>query len=160
MQGKWHTITTMSLITKFFGAQRQYAVVGASNSQHKYGYIITKWYVDRGLNVVPVNPSAVLVLDRPTEKSITSVLHELPDTTNDGLSISFVTPPSVSILVIEEMSRISNVKTLVRGLWFQPGSYDSDVILAVQECGLSELMVPLGECILIKGDTGLADSKL
>lgn len=139
---------------------RQYAVVGASSAQHKFGYIVANWYVERGLDVALVNPSGARILDRASHRTITSVLKEVSSVSNNGVSVSFVTRPSASAEIIREISQYPEYKTLIKGLWFQPGSYDANVMLAVRDCGLSELLVPLGECILVRGDQGLGTVKL
>lgn len=146
------------MISKFFGTNRQYAVVGASANPQKFGYIVTKWYAARGLNAVPVNPSGVPILNLVTHKSITSALQE--SLSAGGMSLSFITPPAVTASVVKEIALFSGYEKRIQGLWFQPGSYDMNVIRTVQECGLNELIVPLGECILVRGDEGLESVKL
>jgi len=46
----------MQELIKEFIAQKRFAVIGASNNTHKYGYKIFKYLKSRGYEVYPVNP--------------------------------------------------------------------------------------------------------
>lgn len=147
-------------MVKFFAVNRQYAVVGASNNTEKFGFITTKWYIDRNLLVIPINPKPIPILGRVTESSVTSVMTQLATLNADGLSISFLTPPAVSLQTIHELARFPKTAELLKGLWFQPGSYDDTVTQAVEKYNMSHLMISLGECILVDGDGELYRSVL
>lgn len=47
-------------VNNFFLAQR-FAVAGASNDAHKYGYKVLKWYTVHDLPVTPINPVRLLL---------------------------------------------------------------------------------------------------
>lgn len=152
----------MMKVTNFFGANRQYVVVGASNNAHKFGYIVTKWYVDRGLAVTPVNPIASTILDCEVLSSISRVMSDLETvgSEKDGLSISFLTPPAISENIIREIAKLPNYKDVIKGLWFQPGSYEEQVLAAAEESGLGDKVIADGKCILVIGDQAMHDIKL
>ncbi|GEQ71845.1 hypothetical protein JCM33374_g5531 [Metschnikowia sp. JCM 33374] len=162
----------MSMKTKikaFFGASREYAVIGASKNPAKFGFKILSWYVSHGLPVVPINPREPEILGQkvvPTVKEVLSAISLKKDLAHhklssvDGLSISFLTPPDITANTLEEISSVPNYKTLVKGLWFQPGSYNRQVIEKTQELGLADRSIHEDECILIRGDEGLNAANL
>ena len=65
---------------------------------------------------------------------LSSTLLKTPDISNyktsgvDGLSISFLTPPAVTVATLEEIGKIDGFDKVIKGLWFQPGSYDNEVL--------------------------------
>lgn len=158
-----------SKIKSFFASSRQYVVVGASNNTSKFGFKILSWYVSHELPVIPVNPREPEILGQTVVPSVTKILqclstkkdidhHRLSSV--DGLSISFLTPPTVTLKTLEEISEFPNYKGLVKGLWFQPGSYDQLVLDKAQEIGLIEQVVHEDECILVRGEEGLYSANL
>lgn len=158
-----------SKIKSFFGANRQYVVVGASNNPSKFGFKILSWYVSHELPVIPVNPKEPEILGQTVVLSVTKVLEALSKKSDidhhklssaDGLSISFLTPPAITVSTLEELSQFPNYKELVKGLWFQPGSYDQQVLDKAEQIGLVERVVHEDECILVRGDEGLYSANL
>ncbi|GAV29006.1 hypothetical protein PMKS-002485 [Pichia membranifaciens] len=59
---------------KFFAKGRTYAVLGASTSPMKFGNRILKWYIDHGLDVVPINPRAEQVCQLRAFKTLNEYL--------------------------------------------------------------------------------------
>lgn len=158
-----------SRIKTFFGASRQYAVVGASTNPSKFGFKILSWYVSHDLPVIPVNPKEAEILGQTVVSSVTKFLQLLADKQNidhheiskaDGLSISFLTPPHISLSTLEEISLFPNYKELIKGLWLQPGSYDQTVLDKAEEIGLESKTVHEDECILVRGEEGLYSANL
>ncbi|OBA20185.1 NAD(P)-binding protein [Metschnikowia bicuspidata var. bicuspidata NRRL YB-4993] len=154
-------------IKAFFGPSREYAVVGASNNPSKFGYKILSWYVSHGLPVVPVNPREPEILGQTVVPSVPEILRALSEKRNvahhqlaaaDGLSISFLTPPQITVRTLDDISAVPHYKSLVKGLWFQPGSYDQQVLDKTEELGLCA--VHQDECILVRGDEGLYAANL
>lgn len=165
-------VSTMSMKTRikaFFGKSRQYAVVGASQNPSKFGFKILSWYVSRSLPVIPVNPKEPEILGQTVVPSVKEILvalakkqdidhHKLSHA--DGLSISFLTPPSVTTSTLEEISSVPDYLDLVKGLWFQPGSYDQAVLDKADAIGLGDRAVHEDECILVRGDEGMYSANL
>ena len=157
----------MSMTTKigtFFGPSRQYAVAGASNSPHKFGYKIFDWYLARDLKAIPVNPREKEIIGQPVVHNIETILNTLKAkedldiyqlSAKDGLSISFLTPPEITLATLGEIASGEGYQDLVKGLWFQPGSYSERVIQKASDLGLLNKTVYQDECILIRGDEGL-----
>lgn len=153
-------------IKSFFSASRQYAVAGASNNPSKFGFKILLWYVSHDLPVIPINPNAKEILDKEVVPSITNVIkaftsssskvgesHDISD--KDGLSVSFLTPPHITTSTLKEIASVPDYKSVIKGLWFQPGSYDQTVLDTAEEIGLLDLVVYEDECILVRGEEGL-----
>lgn len=158
-----------SKIKSFFDAGRQYAVVGASKNPSKFGFKILSWYVAHDLPVVPINPKEPEILGQSVVPSVTKLLQAISSKKDiahhklshaNGLSISFLTPPTITLATLEEIANFPDYKTLVKGLWFQPGSYDQPVLDKAQEIGLLDRAVHQDECILVRGEEGLYNANL
>lgn len=156
-------------IKNFFGKNRQYVVAGASTNPNKFGYKITNWYIQHALTVIPINPKEPEILGQQVISNIEIVLSSLSNnedlssytlSSKDGLSISFLTPPSVTVSILKSIAAFKNYDSLIKGLWFQPGSYDQEVLDLAQSIGLFEKVVYEDECILRRGDEGLFNANL
>lgn len=139
----------------FFQSGRKYAVVGASASPLKYGYKVLEWYVKQGLPVIGVNPKGGEILGVPIYKSINEYL---VDNKSEQLSLSVITPPEQSLKVFEEIKR-DGYEGNVRSVWFQPGSYNKEVLRYVEEeCDINDI-IEGGDCILVSGRYKLRESE-
>lgn len=156
-------------IKLFFGKSRQYAVCGASTNPAKFGYKISNWYVNHNLPVIPINPNLDVILSKSVAPSVTPILeglksgkdfkeHILSD--KDGLSISFLTPPAITAQTLDEILSFVGYKDLIKGLWFQPGSYDQKVLDIATNLGLFHKVIFEDECILVRGEEGLYRANL
>lgn len=164
------TVTSiMSAIKHFFSANRQYAVAGASNNPSKFGYKILNWYIEHGLKAIPINPREEKILNQPVVANVTAVLEGLKAkkdiagyslSDKDGLSISFLTPPAITIKTLQEIGAVDGYKDLIKGLWLQPGSFDNDVVDMVQALGLEDVLIFQGLCILVQGESGMYSANL
>lgn len=159
----------MTRIKSFFGSKREYAVVGATKNPSKFGFKILTWYVNHSLPVVPINPREEEILGKtvvPSIKELLVALAEKRDISHhqlaavDGLSVSFLTPPQITQQTLAEISLVPDYKELVKGVWFQPGSYDQAVLDKVAEIGLEDRAIHEDECILVRGESGLYNSNL
>ncbi|KAK6459892.1 CoA-binding protein [Scheffersomyces coipomensis] len=158
-----------SKIKSFFGPQRQYAVAGASNNPSKFGFKITNWYVGHDIPVIPINPKEKEILGQPVISNVSNVLESINRGEDldayhlskaDGLSISFLTPPHITVTTLKEIATNPNYQTLIKGLWFQPGSYNAEVLETADNIGLGEKVVHEDECILVRGEEGLYSANL
>lgn len=159
----------LNQIKTFFGPRREYVVVGATKNTSKFGYKILNWYLNHDLPVVPINPREEEILGQGVVSNMKQLLSAISEGNTisghnlskvDGLSISFLTPPQITHQTLDEISTIADYKSLVKGLWFQPGSYDQSVLEKVSEIGLEERAVHEDECILVRGEQGLYSSNL
>lgn len=162
----------MSMKTKikaFFGPGRQYVVTGASNNPNKFGFKILLWYVSHGLPVIPVNPREKEILDQEVVPSVSELVgavsrkesigsHKLGAV--DGLSISFLTPPHITVATLKEIAAVDGFQKAVKGLWFQPGSYDIEALAVADELGFLDRLVHQDECILVRGEEGMYSANL
>ncbi|KAJ3151882.1 hypothetical protein HDU86_006014 [Geranomyces michiganensis] len=127
---------------RFFAAKK-FAVVGASQDPSKFGHRIFKWYLDRNLTAVPVNPSVPNVLNIPTVSNLQSL------TSPADYSVSVITPPNVTRGVIEAAAELG-----IKNVWLQPGAESADVISKAQDLGLN-LIAGGGACVLVSGEEAL-----
>ena len=156
-------------IKLFFGPTRQYLVAGASNNPTKFGYKILNWYLAHDLNAIPINPREEVILDQKVVPLITEVLQALkqhqdlagyPLSASDGVSISFLTPPKITVATLDEIAKVDGYRDLVKGLWFQPGSYNQEVVDKAELLGLYDIVVYEDECILVRGEEGMYSANL
>lgn len=95
---------------------KTWAVIGASNDPQKFGYKITKALKESGKTVYPINPKEDNIMELRAFADI-SKLPEIPEV------VDFVIPPVIGRKVID--SGHIPKETI---LWFQPGSFDVDLL--------------------------------
>ncbi|KAI5960570.1 uncharacterized protein KGF55_004463 [Candida pseudojiufengensis] len=158
-----------SKIKSFFGANRQYAVAGASNNPSKFGYKILNWYIKHNLSAIPINPKEKEILNQPVISNVKTIIQAIENHKDldsyktskvDGLSISFLTPPSVTVATLKEIESVEGYKNIIKGLWFQPGSYDQEVLKLADSLGEFDKVIEEDECILVRGEEGLLSANL
>ncbi|KAJ7474851.1 succinyl CoA synthetase-like protein [Mycena latifolia] len=94
-----------------------FAVVGASDDESKFGTIVFKAMLAKGMDVTPINPFV------PASQGITC-LHSLADIADPArTSISVVTPPSVTLEIVRQAHALG-----VFSVWLQPGAEDDAVL--------------------------------
>ncbi len=114
------------------------AVVGATDSPYKYGAIIYRDLKSRGFEAVAVNPARQTVNGDPAYPDLAS-LPEPPTL------INLVVPPSTTMETIRQAAVLG-----LDNLWFQPGSFDDQVIDQVRRLGLT---YQAGACIMVRART-------
>lgn len=112
-----------------------------------------KWYIDRGLPVIPVNPGAKAIqvgdVEYPTAASL-SQLENPRDT-----SISIITPPAITLKTLEEARELG-----IPSVFLQPGTFD-DTVLGFARENFKAVVAGDGGwggegwCVLVDGDRGL-----
>ena len=112
-----------------------FAVVGASRDRSKYGNKVLRAYLQKGMTVFPVNPTAGEVEGLKAYPNLTS----LPQTV-DGISI--VTPPHVTEEAVEEACRLG-----IKHIWMQPGAESKTAIDRAKACGAE--VIAEGPCVLV-----------
>ncbi|MEM8736215.1 MAG: CoA-binding protein, partial [Planctomycetota bacterium] len=111
-------------IDAFLAAER-FAVAGASNRTHKYGYLVFKALLDSGRDVYPLNPAADEIAGKRVYRSIL----EVPEPV-DALSI--ITPPEVTREVVTQA-----VEAGVQHIWMQPGAEHVEASQLAREAGVN-----------------------
>lgn len=116
-----------------------------------------------------MNPKTPEILGQQVVSSLLTVIkhvnqkadigsHKLGDV--DGLSVSFLTPPHITSATLKQIADIDGYKDVIKGLWFQPGSYDKDVLETAEKIGLGDKVIEEDECILVRGEEGLYSASL
>ena len=118
-------------------AQLRVAVVGASNDPRKFGSIILRAVQGRGSVVVPVTPSSSSV-------DGVDAVARLADAADSVDFASFVVPPARALKALASLP-----ERLRLPVWFQPGSYDDDVLAW---CKSRAFPLLVGPCILVEFD--------
>ncbi|RMD41693.1 hypothetical protein DV735_g3465, partial [Chaetothyriales sp. CBS 134920] len=115
---------TQEAAHRFF-ASPQFAVVGASQAQAKFGYRILAWYHTHSLPVTPINPTRPTIsLPSHTYPTVASV-RELAAPADTALS--FITPPPATLETLKAAKEVG-----VKSVWLQPGSFDDGVLAYAQ----------------------------
>lgn len=120
---------------ELFLAASTYAVVGASDNQHKYGHKCYKCCLQNGLKAYPVNPACATVLGNTAYPDLSS----LPEPVE---SISVITPPVVTEKVVEDA-----IKCGVKNIWMQPGAESLVAVDKAREAGIN--VISGGPCLLV-----------
>ncbi|HXV89032.1 MAG TPA: CoA-binding protein [Nitrososphaeraceae archaeon] len=91
------------------------AVVGMSRDPAKAAHFVPKYMIERGFNVIPVNPSAVEILGRRTYSRVSDIKSQI--------DILDVFRPSEDVYpIVEDSIR----KRGIRVIWLQEGIHNSD----------------------------------
>lgn len=112
-----------------------WAVLGASNDPNKFGNKITKALKENGKTVYPINPKEETIQGMKAYQAI-SDLPQIPEV------IDFVVPKNVGKSIID--SGTIPKETI---LWFQPGSFDEELVDYAQSKGYD---VVSDGCVLVE----------
>ncbi len=114
--------------------RKRWVVVGATPNEEKFGYKIFKTLKEHQYTVWGINPN---YKELEGEK-IYSDLKSLPEKPG---CISVVVPPAVSLKLVEEAAREG-----IDYIWFQPGTYDQEVLEKAKELNLKTVY---NDCVLV-----------
>jgi predicted CoA-binding protein len=124
----------MSSIDRFLQSSA-FAVIGASSNRAKYGNKVLRCYLQHGKKVYPVNPHEQQI------EGLT-VIPDLSDLPDDVMSISIITPPKITELIVDEA-----IKKGIKNIWMQPGAESE---LAIRTCEMNNInVIAKGPCILV-----------
>jgi len=104
--------------------EKIYAVVGASNNPEKYGYKVMKYLLNKGQEVIPVNPKEKEILGQKVYAKISEISKSVD-------MVIFVVPPLVTEKVLTEVASLG-----IKRVWMQPGRESEKAINFCQENGL------------------------
>ena len=116
------------------GPQTRIAVVGASTNPEKYGNIIVNNLKSKGYTVFPVNPKAQEIAGLRVYPSLAEVPRPVD-------LVNVVTPPPVSLKVLEEADRLGFPL-----IWFQEGSFDDKVLELLEKTRIEGIVEA---CIMV-----------
>ncbi len=114
--------------------RKVWAVIGATPDPEKFGYKIYKKLKDHGYTVYGVNPKYESIDGDQLYPS----LKELPEKPE---CINMVVNPKLSKAALEEIGAIG-----IEYVWFQPGTFDEDVIDTAEEKGMK---IVFYDCVLV-----------
>jgi uncharacterized protein len=113
------------------------ALIGASNNKEKFGNKLFLNLLNKGFQVVPINPKESKIEGKKAFSSITLV----PD--KSGLVI-FVVPPQI---VVSELEKVKNLG--IGRVWFQPGSESQE---AIDFCEKNSIEYVSNACIMVESN--------
>ncbi|AHM56256.1 CoA-binding domain protein [Peptoclostridium acidaminophilum DSM 3953] len=103
---------------------KKWAVVGVTQDESRFGYKIYKLMKSKGYSVYGVNPKYSEV----DGDKVYGSLRDLPESVE---CVDVIVNPGVALRLLDEISELG-----IKHVWFQPGSYDDDVIQKAEELGL------------------------
>ncbi|MCW5824897.1 MAG: CoA-binding protein [Cyanobacteria bacterium TGS_CYA1] len=121
-------------INRFLAADA-FAVLGASQDTHKYGYKVFKCYVQNNRRAFPVNPNVPDVMGYTAYPNLAS----LPELVK---SISIITPPPRTERLVDDA-----IKHGVTSIWMQPGAESALAVKKAQDAGID--VIYGGPCVLV-----------
>lgn len=121
-------------IEEFLG-QKEIAVVGASRSPAKYGFIVYKKLKSAGYKVYAINPKASSIDGDPCYPDLRS----LPESVKAAVVI---TPPEIT-----EKIAAQAVRAGFKYVWLQPGAESEAAIDVLQANGIA---VIYNTCLLVR----------
>ena len=120
-------------IIKFYGL-KNIAVVGMSKNEGKAAHYVPKYLVDRGYNVIPVNPTAGEIQGRRSYPAVSSV--------PEKIDIVDIFRPSEDVpAVVEDALKKEGIKVI----WMQEGIYSEEAERMAREKGVE---VVYNRCML------------
>ena len=115
-------------------ASKKWVVVGATPKEDKFGYKIYKMLKQKQYQVWGINPNYTELEGEVMYDSLKG-LPEKPE------CISVVVPPSVAMKLVEEAAEAG-----VSYIWFQPGTYDQEVLQRARDL---KLRMVYNDCVLV-----------
>ncbi len=110
------------------------AVVGISRDPSKDAHIVPKYLMDKGYNVIPVNPYADEILGKKVYKNLRDV--------DEQIDIVDVFRPSEQVhAIVKEAIERGNIKVI----WLQLGIYNKE---AIEEAERHGIKVVYNRCIM------------
>ncbi|HEX6029179.1 MAG TPA: CoA-binding protein [Nitrososphaeraceae archaeon] len=101
------------------------AVVGMSKNEGKPAHFVPKYLIERGYNVIPVNPTITEVLGRKSYPSIADISEDV-----DVVDV-FRRSEDVPVVVMDAMK-----KKGIKVIWMQEGIYNEEAERKAKENGL------------------------
>lgn len=116
-------------------SKKVWAVVGATDNQSKFGYKIYKKLKNRGYEVYPVNP----VYDQVDGDKCYSKVSDIPKKVD---CVDVVVSPKRSMMLIDDC-----VEADVEYMWFQPHTFDLDVLAKAKS---KKIKIVYNNCVLVQ----------
>ncbi|MBK5241218.1 MAG: CoA-binding protein [Clostridium sp.] len=114
---------------------KKWALIGASPNESKFGYKILMKLKEKGYTVYGINPK----YDEINGVKIYHSLKELPEKVD---AVNVIVNPTLSLKAIDDI-----VECKIENVWFQPGSYDPQVLNKAKN---NELNMVFHECLYVE----------
>jgi len=105
-------------------SKKLWAVVGVTDKREKFGYKIFKKLIEHGYETYGVNPK----YDYIDGEKIYPNLKSLPKKVD---VVDVIVPPKVTLTLLDEIHELR-----IENVWFQPGTYNEEVIEKAEKLGL------------------------
>jgi len=112
-----------------------YAIIGATNNQEKYGYKVLMDLHQAGYKVIPVNPKGGEIAGLKVFPNLSSITEKVD-------VVIFVVPPAVTAEVLPQVKDKG-----ILNVWMQPGSESEQAIKYCQDIGLQYVVKA---CIMVE----------
>lgn len=100
-----------------------------------------RWYQDRKLNVIPINPKADNIEGINAAACLSDMVTPAIAAT---CAVSIITPPAITTNIVQEAQRAG-----ITRIWMQPGSESAEALTFGKEHNMT---VVHNYCILVSGD--------
>ncbi|MEG0771811.1 CoA-binding protein [Clostridium sp.] len=114
---------------------KTWALLGATPDESRFGYKILKRLAEKGYVVHGINPKYNEIEGMNIYRSV----QELPSKVE---AINIIVNPKVAMNSLEEIKKAG-----IKNLWFQPGSFDEEVINKAKEMGFN---VEYDQCLYVE----------
>ncbi|PKL15179.1 MAG: CoA-binding protein [Spirochaetae bacterium HGW-Spirochaetae-6] len=122
----------MNKVADFFNSA-SFAVVGATDRTHKWGYKIFKRMEQLGKPVFPIHPK-VTAIDGVKAYPTLKDLPQKPE------AVDIIVPPEAALKVLEQCKNLGITK-----VWLQPGAESEEAITYAENNGIS---LVYDDCVL------------
>ena len=114
---------------------KKWALIGASPNESKFGYKILMQLREKGYTVYGINPK----YDEIDGVKIYHSLKELPEKVD---AVNVIVNPALSLTALDDI-----VESKIENVWFQPGSYNPEVLNKGKN---NELNMVFHECLYVE----------
>jgi len=126
-------MTTLKQIEDFINAE-PIAMIGVSRNPKKFGHVAFKELKEKGLKIIPVNPSAEEILGTKVYQDVTTLPSEVQ-------SIIIMTRKNQTAAVVKEAKEKG-----IKNIWIQQMSDSKEAVKELEESGINYITK---ECILM-----------
>jgi uncharacterized protein len=103
---------------------KTYAIIGATDNEQKYGFKVFENLLDKGFDVIPINPRGGEILGQ-------KVYTKLEDVKRSIDVVVFVVPPDITQVVLLSVKKLG-----IKNVFLQPGSQSEQTIGFCKENGI------------------------
>ena len=114
---------------------KKWALIGASPNESMFGYKILMQLKEKGYTVYGINPK----YDEINGVKIYHSLKELPEKVD---AVNVIVNPALSLTALDDI-----VESKIENVWFQPGSYNPEVLNKGKN---NELNMVFHECLYVE----------